>query len=74
MHDKHTSDPDPNYSLRNSRKQLNDDNIKRKRFKKTLNNPILYHHVPDITRSIQKRSNFIIQVYSLYTEIKESIE
>ena len=39
-----------------------------------LNNPLLYSHVPDITRSIQKRNNFIIQVYSPYTLIKESTQ
>ena len=47
---------------------------KKKVFKKTLINKLLYSHVPDITRSIQKRNNFIIQVYSPYTLIKESTQ
>ena len=39
-----------------------------------LNNPLVYSHVPDITRSIQKRNNFIIQAYPPYTLIKESTQ
>ena len=35
-----------------------------------LNNPLLYSHVPDITRSTQKRNNFIIEAYPPYTLIR----
>ena len=35
---------------------------------------LFYRYVPHITRSIQKRNDFIIQVYSPYTEIKKSTQ